>query len=94
MAALDGGFGGGGGVGAPFGDGVGDFLPVGGFEIGTAKGVPFVTIGVDEGCGFFRSPARRRKAARGGGRRSGERERYGGRRVGICGGRRRGHGAG
>lgn len=63
VAALDGGFRGGGGVGAPCRDGVGDLLPVGGFEVGAAKRVPFFTVGVDEGGGFLRGPARRREAA-------------------------------
>ena len=92
VAALDGGFGSGGGVGALGGDGVGDLLPVGGFEVGPAEGVPLVAVGVDEGGGFLGGPAGRGEAAGGGGGRGGQREGEGGRGVGISGGRWGGHG--
>lgn len=95
MAALNGGFGRR-SVGAALGDGVSHLLPVGGFEIAAAEGVPLVAVGVDEGEGFVRGPAGRREAAGGGGdggsgggggREGDEGERDGGGRIG----RRRGH---
>jgi len=92
VAALDGGFGSGGGVGALGGDGIGDLLPVGGFEVGAAEGVPLVAVGVDERGGFLRGPAWRGEAAGGGGGRGGESKGEGGGGVGISGGRWGGHG--
>jgi len=92
VAALDGSFGSGGSVGALGGDGVGDLLPVGGFEVGTAEGVPLVAVGVDEGGGFLRGPAGRGEAAGGGGGRGGEREGNRGGGVGISGRRWGSHG--
>ena len=92
VAALHGGFRRGGGVGALRGDGVGHLLPVGSLQVGAAEGVPFVAVGVDEGGGFLRGPAGRRKAAGGGGGRRREREGDGRGWVGVGGGRRGGHG--
>ncbi|KAG4992566.1 hypothetical protein JHK87_026023 [Glycine soja] len=58
VAALHGGFGRGGGVGALRRDGVGHLLPMGGLEVGAAEGVPFVAVGVDEGGGFLGGSSR------------------------------------
>lgn len=65
VATLDGGFGRR-SVGAALGDGVGDLLPVRGFKVAAAEGVPLVAVGVDEGEGLIGGPAGRRKAAGGG----------------------------
>lgn len=58
MAALQRGLrrrGGGGGRGG----GLGDVVPVGGFEIGAAEGEPAVAVGEDEGLGLVLGPAGR-----------------------------------
>lgn len=56
VAVLDIDFGSRGSIRALDNDGIGDLLLVGGFEVGAAKGVPLVAVGVDEGKGFLRGP--------------------------------------
>lgn len=55
VAALRGGFGGG-GEAAAGGDLGGDFLPLGSFELATVEGVPFVLVGGDEVEGLLVGP--------------------------------------
>lgn len=62
VAALEGILGGG-DVAAGGGDGVGNFLPVGGAEVAAVEGVPFGAVGVDEGQGFLVGPARGRDSS-------------------------------